>query len=264
MSLDQPIDVDAIHALADAGPPPSVLKFVQSWHLTPHDPWLAVTESALLAHPATLGDVDSSGLFELLRETVQRVEHVAVAWAESRTPPQWVYLLQSRKEEGDTARHVLLYPPASDEDLRQAENVLNMPLPPSYRRLLTVTNGVGLGARECDYVCGAGPARAKWNPVLLNLWMECGYQHEIAAFWREFQGTYAYERVMDRERGEDTFRSDETLLVPFAYTYETWCFDRTRADPHGEYPVVLWDHEDWRALDYYTNFTSWLRDELFK
>jgi len=98
--------------------------------------------------------------------------------------------------------------------------------------------------------------------VLLNQWLECGGQHEVAAAWREFAGTYAYERIMDRERGEDTFRSDETALIPFAYTYETWCFDRTRPDSAGEYPIVLWDHELRAATDRYPDFDSWFAGEV--
>ncbi|MGH7488910.1 MAG: hypothetical protein ACREMY_25405, partial [bacterium] len=73
---------------------------------------------------------------------------------------------------------------------------------------------------------------------------------------------YASERVMDRERGENNFRSDETALIPFATTYEDWCFDRTRPDRAGEYPVVLWDHELRTAEDRYPNFSAWFAGEF--
>jgi hypothetical protein len=98
--------------------------------------------------------------------------------------------------------------------------------------------------------------------VLLNQSMECAKYHEVAASWRAFQGTYDYERIMDRERGEDTFRSDETVLIPFAHTYEDWCFDRTRPDSAGEYPIVLWDHERREATDMYPQFDAWFAAEV--
>ncbi|GEM_PF-7111253 len=160
---------------------------------------------------------------------------------------------------GDRLR---LYPPASDSDLVRAEHVLDIRLPPSYAKLLTVTNGLDLDALQSAYICGAGPSRAKWEAVLLNQWLDCQPYHEIAAQWRAFQGVYAYERIMDRERGENIFRSDERQLIPFAHTYETWCFDHARQSPDGERHIVLWDHEQREAEDTYATFAEWFAHEV--
>jgi hypothetical protein len=111
-------------------------------------------------------------------------------------------------------------------------------------------------------VRGAGPRRANWDAVMLILWMKCGGQDEVAARWREFQGTYAHERIMNRERSEDTFLSDETALIPFAHTYDDWCFDRTRPDAGGDHPIMLWGHEAREATDRFRNFDSWFAGEV--
>ena len=77
-----------------------------------------------------------------------------------------------------------------------------------------------------------------------------------------FLGVYDYERIMDRERGEDSFHSDETILVPYAYTYEHWCFDRTRQNENRDYPVMFWDHETRGATERYRDFGDWFAGEV--
>jgi hypothetical protein len=87
----------------------------------------------------------------------------------------------------DAYEQVLLRPPASPQDIAQAEHVMAITHPHSYRRFLLLTNGLGYpGDTEACYVCGAGPLRANWTAVLLNLWMERVGHHEAAAEWREF------------------------------------------------------------------------------
>src|SRR5215468_9863782 len=71
-----------------------------------------------------------------------------------------------------------------------------------------------------------------------------------------------YERIMDRERGEDTFLMDETTLVPFAYTSDEWCFDRTRQNENVDYPVMFWDHETRGATERYRDFGDWFVGEV--
>ncbi|MDQ2907636.1 MAG: hypothetical protein M3Y81_29355, partial [Chloroflexota bacterium] len=91
---------------------------------------------------------------------------------------------------------------------------------------------------------------------------QCDQHQEIAASWRSFQGVYDYERIRDWENGEHTFLSDETTLVPFGYTYETWCFDRNRPEPDGDYPIIFWDHETRQARDAYPDFSRWFAGEI--
>jgi hypothetical protein len=230
------------------------------------DPWRILVESAASVTPTIRDEVAEPSALGPLRAPLARVEHAAVALGHGRswtTPDQWGILLYVRHPQRAGAyKSALLHPPASGQDLTWTEHVLAVPLPPSYRRFLLLANGLGLGESEHSYVCGAGPQRANWTAVQLNQWPGCAGQHEVAASWREFQGTYDYERIMDRERGEDTFRSDETALIPFAHTYEDWCFDRTRPDSAGEYPIVLWDHELRQATDCYPHFDAWFAEEV--
>lgn len=254
-------------------PPLPVRVFTQLWaqqsahHVV--DPWHILVESAASVTPSIRDELDGvaePSALGPLRSLLARVDQAAVVFGHPlnwTSPDQWGYLLHVRHaQRADADEQVLLHPPASAQDLARVEHVLAMPLPRTYRRFLLLTNGLGLGERELSYVCGAGPQRSTWPAVQLNQWMECAGQHEVAASWREFQGTYAYERIMDRERGEDTFGSDETALIPFASTYEQWCFDRRRPDSAGEYPIVLWDHELREAIARYPQFDAWFAKEV--
>lgn len=250
--------------LADAPPPPAVRAFADVWTQQRLDPWETFVRSAAVINPYILQEDTLSGAVRQLRLLVERIEYAALAYGQSSewtSPDQWAYLVQIEHAEGES-RHLLLRPPATEADIARAEHVLNITLPPSYKSLITYTNGVGLGPVEHHYICGAGPGRAQWKPVALNLWPECAGQHEIAALWREFQGTYAYERIQDRERGENTFLSDETALIPFAFTNGIWCFDWTQPDTTGELPVVFWDHETRQARAVYPDFAAWFADQM--
>lgn len=268
--LDTALTVTDWSHLSAEEPPLPVRTFTELWaqqsahHVV--DPWHILVESAASVTPTLRDEVVEPSALGPLRSLLARLEQVAVVFGHPgnwTSPDQWGYLLQVRHaQRAGVYAHVLLHPPASAQNLAQAEHVLAFPLPRSYRRFLLLTNGLGLGEREASYVCGAGPQRANWTAVQLNQWLECARQHEVSASWREFQGTYAYERIMDRERGEDTFQSDESALIPFASTYEQWCFDRTRPDSSGEYPIVLWDHELREATDRYPQFDAWFAREV--
>lgn len=267
LPLDAPVTEDELTALADEKPPLPVVTFARLWKEHPTDHWRTLIESAAIENPAVLDEPTSSGILAPLRSVVSRAEYAAVVWGHPlswKSPQQWAYLLQIRakSQDGEPA-HILLHPPASRDDIEKAEAVLDMRLPPSYKRFLLVTNGLGFGADELTFVCGAGPARADWNKVVLNLWLECSHQHEICSCWREFQGVYAYERIMDREGGIDTFLSDETILVSFSRTFDDWCFDRTQPGPDGEYPVMLWDHELREAKETYLDFIAWFAGDSY-
>ena len=252
--------------LADMEPPEPVRAFAELWAREDVGPWRVLVESTAAINPGIRDAASDGAKSAPLRALTARAERAALMFGHPShwtSPNQWSYLLHVRHtRQAGVYANVILHPPAESADLAQAEHVLAIKLPPSYRRFLLLTNGLGIGEREFSYVCGAGPQRANWNVVMLNRWMECGTLHEIAAQWREFQGTYAYERIMDRERSEDTFASDETALIPFAHTYETWCFDRTRQDSAGEFPIVLWDHEMREATDRYTDFDEWFAGEV--
>lgn len=265
-SLDAALTEADWASLADENLPETVRAFAELWARHELDSWRVLVESAATVNP-DIGEQVSDGVaLAPLRSLLVRAERAALVFGHPShwtSPDQWGYLLHVRHaQRDDVYENVILHPPAKVSDLAQVEHVLAMRLPLSFRRFLLLTNGLGIGEREFSYVCGAGPRRANWHAVLLNLWMECGGQHEVAAQWREFQGTYAYERIMDRERGENTFLSDETALIPFAHTNDDWCFDRTRRDSAGEFPIVFWDHEMREAADRYTDFDGWFAGEV--
>ncbi|GHO74319.1 hypothetical protein KSD_20900 [Ktedonobacter sp. SOSP1-85] len=64
-----------------------------------------------------------------------------------------------------------------------------------------------------------------------------------STYWLQWQDTLAYEREVDRKSGLNTFLSDERTCVPFAYTNDDWCFDRSRQNSQGECPILFWSHE---------------------
>jgi hypothetical protein len=182
-----------------------------------------------------------------------------------RKESRWSYLLQLRSLREEESSYIVLHAPASSQDIAAAEAVIRSKFPPSYRQFLLLANGQGIGALSIVGIHGAGPTLANWDAAVLNNWFECEkHQHEIAANWRHFQDLYDYERVMDWERGENSFGSDETILVPFAQTDEAWCFDRTRPDANGEYPVLFWDHETREAAEYFADFSTWLIKEIIE
>lgn len=264
LPLGAPLTEAAWELLADATPPPSARAFAAGWTQPNPAPWEALLRAAEAVNPRVDRKPDVSGVVACLRALMARAECAAVVYGEPpdwTSPDQWAFLVQIRGS-SNGAGHLLFHLPTPDADVTRAERALNLALPPSYREFLALTNGLGLRPVESRYICGAGPRRARWKPVLLNAWLECAGQHEVTALWREFQGSYAYERIRDRERGQDTFLSDETALVPFAVTNTLWCFDRARPNAEGEYPIVLWDSEVRQARDGYPDFAAWFADQI--
>lgn len=265
--LDGTADAAKIATLADIMPPPPVLTFACLWQQEGREPWQVLIESASTVNPVVAVESTDAGILQPLRSLINHAEHAAIIWEQEphrKSPLQWGYLLQiaSHDAKGDPYITLVLRPPATTDDIIKAEHVLNMTLPPSFIRFAMVTNGLGSDVREFTFVTGIGPSRAQWPRVMLNLWRDCAGLHEVTARWREFQGIYAYERIMDHERDENTFLSDETVLVPFAHTYEDWCFDRTQQRADGEYAVMFWDHEMREATLYYPDFVTWFEHEV--
>ncbi len=200
-------------------------------------------------------------LFPPLKDMIERVTQVAILYGEAfawKSPDKWSYLLQVRDLfESNTHHFLLAHAPATLEQIQQAETLLGMLLPPQYIGFLQGTNGVGLALEEQRYICGVGDARAAWDEAVTSLSPE---YHEITRYWRRWHDVLAYERERDRETGITTFISDERICVPFAYTIDDWCFDRSRPTAEGEYPVLFWDHELREATPQYADFESWFVD----
>ena len=69
---------------------------------------------------------------------------------------------------------------------------------------------------------------------------------------------------MDQERGTVADRSAEQICIPFAQTGDDWCFDRSKPDRDGEYPVLFWDRETRTASWLYPSFGSWFLEGIIR
>lgn len=255
-----------LSSITHGTPPAPIGTFLHLWKQGLADPWHVLVQSAAILNSEVTEELTPAMLLGSFRSLLARTEYGAiVCWPPNQwyAFPRWGYLFQiASPRPGGTSEHIVLHAPASSEDIRAAEAALRLTLPPSYRRFLLLANGLDPRPDEISWIFGAGPQRANWKAVILNQWFECEHQFEIASSWRAFQGTYDYERIRDWENAENTFLSDETILVPFAQTCETWCFDRTRPGTNGEYPVIFWDHETREARDSYDDFSSWFTREI--
>lgn len=202
--------------------------------------WDAFVRSVQCVHE----DLQESDLFSPLKSLIEHATHLAVVYGEEnfwKSPDKWSYLVEvTGLWEHRLRRHFLFHPPATMEHIRQAETIIGVPLPPTFVRFLTCTNGLGLDYQELAYICGAGETRAFWSR--LTEWDRPSY-HEIASEWWQWQDLYAYERQRDQERGISADRSDEQVSIPFAQLSDAWCFDCSKPGEFGEYLVLYWDHE---------------------
>ncbi|MEO6889649.1 MAG: SMI1/KNR4 family protein [Ktedonobacteraceae bacterium] len=266
VSLGEANAETALHAVTAEELPSAIAAFLRLWKHGSPDLWQVLIQSAATLHPDVTEELTSAALLEPFHALLARAEQGAIGYwpATHGYPfPFWGYLFQIRSPRAGGFSHpIVLHTPASAEEIHAAEAVLRLSLPPSYRRFLQVTNSLTGDVRAQALVYGAGPKRADWTAVLLNRWLECDQHQEIAASWRAFQGVYDYERIRDWENGEHTFLSDETTLVPFGYTYETWCFDRSRPGADGDYPIIFWGHETRQARDAYPDFSRWFAGEI--
>lgn len=256
-----PVD-DVMSALKEHDAPDAVRVFAQGWMQPERDPWRALVESAAVVNPEVWAELGADALLAPVRILLQRAEYAAITWGRPcfwTSTVQWTYLLQfSTKDEQATVEHMILYPPATSDDIFKAEAVVNMKISPTYRRFLQITNGMDIGAMiAVAFVNGAGPSRADWKAVVNTDYAKCESSREIAAYWRTFQAIYDGERIWDREHGENTFLSDETVLVPFAHSTDDWCFDRAQRHANGEYAIMFWDHEMREASHEYDDFATW-------
>lgn len=204
--------------------------------------------------------------FVPLQHLLANAVHVAVLYGEHiawKSPDKWSYLFEVLDENNKDARNwIIAHPPANKTQIQQTEGVLKISLPPSYVQLLRQTNGLGLTLNETQFLCGVGNARADWDneAVFRSGAFPGDSYHELASYWFQWQDVLAYERQRDRETGITTFRSDEAACVPFAYTIDDWCFDRSHQESNGEYPILFWDHELREATYAYPDFEAWFLD----
>jgi hypothetical protein len=238
------------------------LSFLQQLSHSQLSLWDALFISVLSVH----GNLKEKEAFPPLKQLIDRVTQVAVIYGEHfawKSPDKWSYLFQVRDLfESNTYHYFLAHPPATVEQIHQAETVLGMHLPPTYVCLLKLTNGLGLYLDERSFICGVGDARATWDEVVnfQKLTYPRHVYHEITSNWLQWQDVLEYERERDRETRINTFLSNERVCVPFAYKSDDWCFDRSQQNEDGEYPILFRDHELREAIFKYPDFEVWFID----
>lgn len=250
----------AIEARTGTSLPVSVEEFYRAYGLAGGDLWQALLASAAAINPGS--DVSLSAAAPL-RALAQQAEHVALVWDQRfawRSPERWGYLCSIRPGHPlSAANNILFHLPATASEIRAAEQVVGMPLSPSYKNLLRITNGLGIGVQDLACVSGAGPQRADWELVLQGDWLHVDHAHEISAVSRVFYGVYDDDGGLDEVA---RILLGRKVIIPFAQTYERWCFDRSAPSTDGEYPILMWDHELCRARYLYTTFADWLQREF--
>ncbi len=126
------------------------------------------------------------------------------------------------------------YPPASEAELEQTEQVISVSLPPSYRAFVSrFSNGAYLF--ELQEVSAVGDGNPQVGPI----------------------GTFP--------EGADAIESQAgrlpaKTLVPFSFDSNGnyWCFLTSLAAADGEYPVAYFDAEGSRLVAQLAGFEEWL------
>jgi hypothetical protein len=227
--------------------------------------WSAFLHSVHSIHP----DVSEKDIFSLLKGLLEQAVNVVILYGEHhlwKSPSRWSYLFQVRNPEDRTiSTYLLAHPPATFQNIRQAENILRAKLPTMYVDFLKITNGLGLNAQESRFLCGIGDTRAIYEKTTFSdKALSQPPYHEIASYWFQWQEVFVYERQRDVETGINTFQSDEKLYIPFAYTSDNWCFIRQEQSSLIENPIFFWDHEDRKATLVYQNLQEWFESIVVK
>jgi len=133
-----------------------------------------------------------------------------------------------------------LFPPAQDADISRMSDLLPVPLPPSYREFLRVTNGcLGFWAR---FALLGGTTETQ-EPIRIATQDATDF---LEQYVRGPDGSVTTDAILQFERGDDL---DEQLYVPGHLVFganqggEFFVFDdrETRAD--GEYEVVHYKYD---------------------
>lgn len=118
---------------------------------------------------------------------------------------------------------------ASEEEIRDLERKLGVTLPPSYRELLSRTDGASL--YEGKYI------------IFGTVSSEDRVQEGAADVRSRIQGLPPY-------------------LIPVGVSGNTvYCFDTTDPD-NPEYPIVEWQPEEMMALPVSPSFPIWVKEQI--
>jgi hypothetical protein len=238
--LNQPTTPGELRDLMGEEPPPFLLEWSRQWQAEPHDPWEVLVSTLRQFFPANARAVGKIPADHPLRRLIERTRATAIGWS----PMGWDYRLFLPPPPGlPIQRGLTLTASASLSALEQAEQTLGMHLPPSYRALVLLTNGVGL------------------SPGGFGRYEILGVEGVVDA-WKGFQEDYAFIREQEVERGEAPLAWDATVMVPFLDRADYYCFDRARQQPDGECPVMFWDHEGPGAWEVAPTLRQWIDQHL--
>ncbi len=258
-SVDHIRSREDLRALTDEEPSSFVLALCQQWQLDHRDPWQVVTKTIGTQYPDHLPVLAQEFASHPLKELIGQAKQACIVWHPSPVDTWSYVLILPPRQRGSPPGYLKLFEPATFSEIAAAEAVLDMALPPSYRHLLLVTNGLASNPSGVSQIMGAGPKKALWDVVLGGDWLSCEGYEEVAAQWRLFQGIYADMREQEQY---SIFQSDETVLIPFLWPGDVYGFDRSRLDLSGECPIVFWDHECLGGRDVAPDFRQWLEEDL--
>jgi hypothetical protein len=131
-------------------------------------------------------------------------------------------------------------PCPSAKQIAQAEKTLGMILPPSFKEFMD----------RCGFY-----RLPQWDTCWIGNGRDDGYQDLIVANLRE-------------RKHPDTPLPARLIVFAFDDVGDPYCFDTADPDEHGEYPVLLFDHEltaeqNLQSPTYVAvDFAHWLKHEV--
>jgi hypothetical protein len=150
-------------------------------------------------------------------------------------------------------------PPASEEQLLQAENRLKVKLPPSYRAFLAASNGWRNASREVPIL----------RPIEKIRWFKREHRDWVQAYLDPMQGT---EAILPAERDYFNYAEGDTVNFDVNHLAQTLCISEV-----GDSavlllnPMVIWPDGEWEAWLFanwlpgasrYRSFGDWIRREF--
>ena len=222
--------------------------------------WEALVQSAVSVKNHLKDGIFSASFFPTLQQILSESKHLAIFQGQSGiwgSPDPWGYLIDTQAL---SMSQIILHLPVSPAVFDEVETRLQIRLPKSYRQLLSFSNGIGRGPRELSYICGAGPQRANWTAFEDEPFKKSF--HEILFEWHQWISIYEYANEEDVANEENIFQTNYHTLLPFAYTFDAWCFDLSDTRTDHDYPVMIWDHEDRSATLKANNFAEWFHTLL--
>ena len=171
------------------------------------------------------------------------------------SPQKWRLMVSLNDPNNQVNRIYIFYPPANLFDKEMSKQCI--PIPQTFIDFVTISNGLGIGALENQYICGIGPSRGDWEIVTRHIPVYSSLYQELVIETLCWNNSYD----SDFEVGNIT-NSKYKSLIPFAYTFDSWCYNRFFTDVAGEFSVYLWDHEQTKPVREEKSFYEWVLQTL--